>query len=321
MKLGSVKFFKRLIVGVFIFLLLLPVALAVMFGYMYFEQRKMAEGLEALSWALVNNTPLPEDVQLPPALMQQVPATLKQQVPNEVVQQPAGLEASFAYQTRYPHLYAERAEVLPEEGKVCYLTFDDGPSPVTAQVLETLAEYDVKATFFVTGANSLQNTDILKQAAEAGHTIGVHTYSHEYEEIYASVDAFLEDFEKMYSYILEVTGQAPTVFRFAGGSVNEHNQTLYREIVAEMVRRGFVFYDWNAAASDAVSGGITSQQVLNNVLSSAAGRDRAIVLMHDRNDNASTAAALASVIEGLAGQGYSFAPLTNAVVPITFYYD
>ncbi len=321
MKFGSVKFFKRLIVGVVVFLLLLPVALAVLFGFLYYQQRQLAEGLESLSWSLVNKTPLPQDVQLPPALMQQVQAPTP--APAEVVvpQSTPGLDASFEYQTRYPHLYAERAELLPETGKVCYLTFDDGPSPITAQILETLAQYGIKATFFVTGENSLQNADILKQAAEAGHTIGVHSYSHEYEAIYASVDAYLEDFERMYSAILELTGQAPTVFRFAGGSVNQFNQTLYTEIVAEMLRRGFAFYDWNAAASDAVNGGITQQQVLNNVLSSAAGRERAIVLMHDRSDNASTAAALPMVIERLTEQGYSFAPLSSAVAPVTFYYE
>ncbi len=319
MKFGSVKFFKRLIVGVFVFLLLLPVALAVLFGFLYFQQRQMAQGLEALTLSLMNQTPLPEDVQLPPALMQQVQLP----APGEVIRpQPApGPDASFEYQTRYPHLYAQRAEVQPHAGKVCYLTFDDGPSPVTARVLEVLAQHDVKATFFVTGENTQLNADILKQAAEAGHTIGVHSFSHAYDEIYASVDAYLEDFERMYSAILEITGQAPSVFRFAGGSVNVYNQTLYTEIVAEMLRRGFVFFDWNAAASDAVSGGITPQQVLNNVLSSAAEMESAVVLMHDRADNATTAEALPLVIESLAGQGYSFAPLTAAVAPVTFYYQ
>jgi len=151
--------------------------------------------------------------------------------------------------------------------------------------------------------------------------VGVHSWSHEYDSIYSSVEAFLEDFELMYSEILQTTGVAPTVFRFPGGSVNKYNQYTYNAIVAEMLRRGFVFYDWNAAGSDAVEGGLSSTEVSNNVLNSATGRRRALVLLHDRDDNGTTADALPSIIRGLQNQGFTFAALSAEVPPITFYYD
>lgn len=135
------------------------------------------------------------------------------------------------------------------------------------------------------------------------------------------MDAFLEDFDAMHSRVLALTGHSSGVFRFAGGSINAYNQNLYNELIAEMTRRGFTFYDWNAAANDAVVGGIGRQQVVENVLNSAAGKDKVVVLMHDRQDNASTASALPEIIEALQGQGYRFAPLTADVKPVTYFYQ
>lgn len=314
MKIGSVVFFKRLIIFAFIFILLAAIAAAIVFGLLYKNQLAAAQ-----------NVP-----QAPPA--QTLPAQARVQEPRPLPPTPeyaalpqqaqdVTIPPSFAYQTLYPHMYAETGQPVATEGKVCYLTFDDGPSQVTSQLLNTLEEYGIKATFFVTGENSEINEDVLRAAANAGHTIGVHSYSHSYTDIYSSVEAYLEDFERMYTRIIDVTGVAPTVFRFAGGSLNVYNQFVYSDIIAEMVRRGFVFYDWNVAANDAVVGGITSGQVVSSVLGGAADNERIIVLMHDRNDNASTANALPAIIEGLAERGFTFEPLTSGVQPITFFTD
>lgn len=311
MKFGSVEFFKKLIVGGFILLILLPVVLAIVFGILYAKQKGRADQLEQINAALLESADISSIEDFPPEVMQYM-----QNPAPTVPTQP-----SFDYQKDYPDLYVQRPDVVPTEGKVCYLTFDDGPSPVTMQILKTLADYDIKATFFVTGENSEKNEEVLLAAADAGHMVAVHTYSHQYKEIYASVDAYLQDFEQMQNRITELTGQTPGIFRFAGGSVNVHNQYIYTELIAEMTRRGFVFYDWNAAGNDAISGGATRSEITNSVLQGTEGKDRVIVLLHDRQDNASTAAALPGIIEGLQKQGYEFAVLGPEVEPITFFYQ
>ncbi|MGD9560366.1 MAG: polysaccharide deacetylase family protein, partial [Oscillospiraceae bacterium] len=324
MKFGSVEFFKRLIVATFILLVVLPLVLAVAFGFLYAGERGRADRLqtEALaledSLALLTPETVPAPAETPPTLKN---ATLAPATTGTTPTPSAFLEPSFDYQLLYPDLYAQRPAAAAAENKVCYLTFDDGPSSTTLRILETLKQYDIKAAFFVTGEASQQNPDILRAIADGGHTLGVHSWCHEYGTIYASVEAFLEDFERMYREIVDVTGVQPTIFRFAGGSINNHNMYTYDAIVAEMLRRGFTFYDWNAAGSDAVTGGLTSTQVTANVLHSAAGRERALVLLHDRPDTATTATALPAIIEGLAAQGFEFAQLTAEVKPITFYYQ
>ena len=132
-----------------------------------------------------------------------------------------------------------------------YLTFDDGPSDRTDEVLKILDEKGVKATFFVIGREDETSIQRIKKAAAAGHTIGMHSYSHDYEKIYTSVEDFLDDFYKLFVILRDEAGVTPTVFRFPGGSLNNYNQGVYKEIIAEMLRRGFRYYDWNLSAEDA----------------------------------------------------------------------
>ena len=98
---------------------------------------------------------------------------------------------------------------------------------------------------------SERGQEILRRIAEEGHTIGIHTDSHQYRSIYASVEAYLEDFEKVFRKVYEITGVKPEIFRFPGGSVNGYNGAIYQELIAEMMRRGFSYYDWNVSSADA----------------------------------------------------------------------
>lgn len=311
MKIGSVQFFKVLIVSVAALLVLVPLVLAIVFGVLYGSQRGRVREMEA---ALAG---LGQPMLTAPPLLEGKAA------PAPMAGGDAGprVSASFDYQRLYPHLYAAPPARRTADPGVCYLTFDDGPSPVTGEILDVLKEAGVKATFFVTGEASEENEEVLRRAAEEGHTIGVHSYSHDYATIYASVEAFLEDFDQMYRKVLAVTGIAPEVFRFAGGSVNIFNKDSYHAITAEMLRRGFTFYDWNAAASDAVSGGLSRQQVTSNVVNSVGEQERVVVLMHDRPDTATAATALPDIIRALKAKGYRFEPLTSKVEPITYYYS
>ena len=231
-------------------------------------------------------------------------------------------DSNLEYQTLFPDLYVENDfQFVDTEERVCYLTFDDGPNAAnTTSVLDTLKKYNVKATFFVVYQDNDTANALYKRIVDEGHTIAVHTASHEYTQIYSSVEAYLTDFEKMSSHIEDVTGVKPEIFRFPGGSVNTYNITFYREIIAEMLRRGYVYYDWNVSSGDAASAYVPSSKITSNVLSGSQSQDDAIVLMHDGPGHGATAAALPEIIEGLQEQGYTFAGLDNSVTPWCFGY-
>ncbi len=224
-----------------------------------------------------------------------------------------------AYQSRYPDFYAPQpyaAERVAEH--TVYLTFDDGPSARTDQILATLAEKDVRATFFVVGHSDEADLARMRQIVAQGHTVGMHSYSHDYGKIYASVDAFLDDFYRNFCQIREVTGVTPTAFRFPGGSVNGYNKTVRRAVVAEMERRGFVPYDWNVTSGDAAAGGARTDQVFGNIVNQSIGQSRCIVLCHDSAPKRTTAEALGAVIDELRAMGFGFAPITPNVRPYLF---
>ena len=146
----------------------------------------------------------------------------------------------------YPELYASKPVSSGEKcepEKAVYITFDDGPSAVTDDILDILSEEKVKATFFVIGPGG-ENTDRrLLRIHEEGHAIGIHSWSHEYSKIYSSVDAFLEDFNEDREWVHSVTGEYCDIFRFPGGSKNDFNAQTRDAIIEEMTRRGFRFFE------------------------------------------------------------------------------
>ncbi len=225
----------------------------------------------------------------------------------------------------YTRLYPEMAVPAWEGeritgGKVCCLTFDDGPSANTDRVLEILDRYGVKATFFVVGRTGQADQARMKKIVEAGHTLAIHSWTHNYGKIYASVEAFLEDFHQLYQWIHEVTGVYPQVFRFPGGSINSYNRGVYQEIIAEMTRRGFVYFDWNASAQDATPQSRPAASIAADCLRGV-GKDLAVVLCHDSGARGTTVDALPAVIQGYQNAGYTFSALHPGVRPIMFGYS
>lgn len=165
--------------------------------------------------------------------------------------------------------------------KTMYLTFDDGPYVEnTARVLEVLKERDIKATFFLVGENVERNPEMARRIAEEGHTIGIHCYSHDYKVIYESVDSYIQDFEKAYELVKDVTGVEAKFFRFPGGSVNAYNKNVCKEIAEEMTKRGFIYYDWNASLEDAVKEP-QPEQLMANAMESICGKEHVVLLAHD----------------------------------------
>ena len=226
------------------------------------------------------------------------------------------------YTQLYPDFYAPAWEgETIDGGKVCFLTFDDGPSANTDRVLELLDRYGVKATFFVVGtaAATPANQQRMKNIVAAGHTLAMHSWSHDYKKVYASVESFLEEFNQLYQWIYQVTGTCPSVYRFPGGSINGYDRGVYQEIIAEMTRRGFVYFDWNASAQDATAAPRPASHIAADCLRGV-GRDLVVVLGHDSAARGTTVDALPAVIKGYQNAGYTFSALHPGVTPVTFGY-
>ena len=220
----------------------------------------------------------------------------------------------------YPDLYVEKPEYTPHKpgDKVVYLTFDDGPSDYTLPLLDVLDQYGVKATFFDVGIRTDVAEKAMKETVKRGHVLAVHSYTHDFRSIYQSPNAFLEDFKKERDYIRSVTGVEPTIFRFAGGSINGFNKGTAKSIIKEMERRGYTYYDWNVDSQDATGNNIPTQRIYNNVIQGVKGKDKAIVLMHNTNLKRTTLEILPSIIEELQRMGYRFDVLDNTVEPVQF---
>lgn len=228
--------------------------------------------------------------------------------------------ADSIYADLYPELYCDSTAdvVYDQDMDHVYLTFDDGPSQYTESILYYLDKYNLKATFFVVPSGSEECNRLLKKIADGGHTIGVHSATHVYTEIYASVEAYLDDFKIAYDRIYEATGIKCSLFRFPGGSINDFNKETRDDIIAEMTRRGFVYFDWNVDSNDA--GGATWTEMYVNVLEQVAGTNRAVVLMHDHNNGYNTVLVLEDIIKALLDdqRGYKIEKLTDTVKPVQF---
>lgn len=223
------------------------------------------------------------------------------------------------YQALYPDFYAPQTySANSAPNKTAYLTFDDGPSGNTDIILQTLQEENVKATFFVVGTDNADNLARMRRIVQEGHTIGMHSYSHSYKKIYASVEAFLKDMYQVFNLIKDTTGVTPTCFRFPGGSINSYNKAVYKDIKAEMIRRGFVPYDWNVSSGDASTTKYTPEQLTGHVLNGIGSKSRIIVLMHDSSSKENTAQAVRQIIIGIREKGFIFAPLDYQTKPILF---
>lgn len=317
---GSVRFFKHLILTVLALAILIPTTLSIIFGISWGRTKAELKQLRQT----VSTQPAPEQngEQDDPV---QPPGDGSQPAGDSSQDQGKGLENGGpefpAYQELYPDLYAQPANLNSiDQEKTVYLTFDDGPSARTPELLAILEEYDIKATFFVTGKESEEAEQWMRDIVSAGHTLGIHTYSHDYNKIYQSVEAYLEDFNAMYQVILEATGTAPQVFRFPGGSVNAYNGATYRDIISEMVRRGFVYFDWNRMSGDAVRGNVPAETLVENALDRADSMRRVILLMHDSTRFTNVVEALPQIIEGYQEAGFSFAALTPEVKPVIYSY-
>ena len=193
-----------------------------------------------------------------------------------------------------------------------YLTFDDGPSIYTDDILDILAAYNVKATFFVVGRENTASYARYLRIIEEGHTLGMHSYSHIYDDIYASPESFAEDTERIRSLLEDVTGYSPVFYRFPGGSSNDVSATDMHELEDYLDSQGIIYFDWNVSSGDAGKTPLTPDQIIQNALQGIENRDTTVILFHDTAAKRSTVYALPSIIEAIQAME------NTEILPITY---
>jgi len=210
------------------------------------------------------------------------------------------------------------AEHDPYEGmiKVC-LTFDDGPSIYTDAILDILNRYGVKATFFVNGREGYDEQ--YRRIVAEGHTLGMHSYSHKYAEIYADLDSFAEDLYRIQDFLEDKTGESSIYYRFPGGSSNTVSRVEMTRLIEYLNAKGIVYFDWNVACGDASGGYHSAESLANSVITQirSLNAPTVVVLMHDAADKATTVEALPLIIERIQAMDNTvILPITENITPV-----
>jgi peptidoglycan/xylan/chitin deacetylase (PgdA/CDA1 family) len=174
-----------------------------------------------------------------------------------------------------------------------------------------LAEYNIKGTFFVNGNNTSQGREIYKRIISEGHAIGNHTYSHNYERIYASIEDYLQDHQRLEALLYEAVGIRPKIIRFPGGSNNtvSHRyggKDFMKKLIRKMENEGYQYFDWNITSKDASSRTPSKDTIIQGVLKDVDHKENAIILFHDSTPKTTTVDALPVIIEALKKKGYDF---------------
>lgn len=203
--------------------------------------------------------------------------------------------------------------IYPPNERVCYLTFDDGPSDNTLRILDILDAYNAKATFFVIGNSG--HFDYVKQVYERGHTIGLHSDTHRYDIIYRSTDAYFADLNAISNKVEQLLGIKTKVIRFPGGGSNgvskQYCKGIMSRLTTQVKAQGYAYFDWNVSSGDADGNNVPAQQIINNVLTQAQNKNSICVLMHDTMAKGTTVDALPYILQGLANMGYRFEALSE----------
>lgn len=208
----------------------------------------------------------------------------------------------------------QEGEKAPEPEKWVCLTFDDGPSKNTEQVLDILKQEQVPATFFVIAApNNEDYWPLIRREVEEGHQIALHSCTHEYKEIYQSPTAYWADIkalkERIAPYVPDV--EALKWLRFPGGSTNTVSHRyggsgIMKSLKAQANEKGYHYVDWNVCADDAVGGHPSADRILRNIIQDVGEQKNCVVLMHDTKATSTTVEALPDIIAWFREHGYQF---------------
>lgn len=196
--------------------------------------------------------------------------------------------------------------------KICYLTFDDGPSNNSEEILDILEKYDAKASFFLIGSEIREEKrEVIERIVEEGHAIGLHSNVHDFDKLYVGVDACVQDFEAQYKLLKEDYGIDTKIFRFPGGSACSYMNGQRQSYIQAMKEKGYVGFDWHVSGEDSY-GNPTVWSIQKNVFDNIGDYQKPIILLHDINIADATVEALPGILEQLLVQGYCFETLEEA---------
>lgn len=297
---------KLLIFGPYIALLIPIVLCVILFVLIFLQNKQMGRMNDSI-----------EEVVKEQAILEQEVANTKENVDtlsvsiNKLAEDVEGLNAKYiiinnSQSPRDPGLWPRKV----------YLTFDDGPSINTEKILDILKRYDVKGNFFVVGTDSDRLRKMYKRIVDEGHTIGMHSYTHKYSELYASKDAFIADLDKIYNLIYEETGVEPKIYRFPGGSSNNVSRVPMKELIGVLNDRNIRYYDWNVLSGDATNPPLPVEEIVVNSLATLSENEEAMILFHDLSNKTTTVEALPQIIEAILEQGITIAPIDDTTMSI-----
>lgn len=258
-------------------------------------------------------TQLQEEKQTVSVLQQKLEA--EQQTQNDL--QDFDIENDVEPEIEEPDTISEEDADEAEKMRNVYLTFDDGPSIYTNKILDILKEYDIKATFFVTGKDEPEYTELYQRIVEEGHTLGMHSYSHNYSELYASTESFINDFEKLQNYLYEITGVESKVYRFPGGSNSASGLGDIQGMIDYLDEQGVAYFDWNVTSKDSTTPMLSAEQIVDNCTQNIDYYNNAFILLHDSKERSSTVEALPQIIEKIkAVENTQIVPITEDTAPV-----
>lgn len=222
-------------------------------------------------------------------------------------------EAERKRQEKLPKLTEEGKEnikhIYSSDTKRAFLTFDDGPSSNTSQILDILKEKGIKATFFVLGSNVEKKPELVKRMYDEGHFIANHGYSHIYENIYQSPEAVLNEYNQCNQAVRNAIGEQEYnshLFRFPGGLNGGKYAEIKNQANALLLENSIVHVDWNALNGDSETTNPTTEYEMKRIADTTANKQSVVILMHDAEAKKVTAETLPNIIEYLLGQGYTF---------------
>ena len=281
---------KKMIVATIAMAILLPTILCVFLGIQLFRVSKELELLKEQNAIISTNTVETQDVPIDSAALEEDEETVDSQ---------------------------DAVSEMTEKTRKVYLTFDDGPSIYTDEILDILSLYGVKATFFVVGTEEEQYAPMYKRIVEEGHSIGMHSYSHKYTELYGSLENFKTDTEKIQGLIKEKAGVECSIYRFPGGSSNSIGKEHMQEYIGYLEEEGIVYFDWNVSSGDATGVPISVDDIVKNSTFELEKYNSAYILLHDSSTKKNTVDALPKIIETIqAMENTEIVPITENSVPV-----
>lgn len=309
-RLKRVKRLKRLIVIVTLIIIFVPLALCIYFGSLSFALNKeLVKAREELNYYL--------EIASEDSFAASIEANEEEPLAENKTDKASSLEKPKEEVTVDVDSLTLSDEELYVGFKKIYLTFDDGPSPNTDAILDVLKQYDVLATFFVVKREGRNYEKMYRRIVEEGHSLGMHSCTHVYRDLYSSESAFKDDTKEIRDFLYLVTGVESDIYRFPGGSSNHVSMTDMKILAKALLDEGIAFFDWNISSGDASSVGASKDTIVSNVIKHLEDSDTLIILFHDLDSKDTTVEALPDIIEYIQSmENTVILPITHDTSPI-----